>query len=122
MDSREIARLLLFPARLAGVTAVVLTLSGYAALALLYWWDGVVTAAASLLFALLAIWGVLRIEPLLPFAAYLGSFFLTGGWYTLLHGGYAGLIGTGAFSYAVAGALTVVSAVAARTHSREMAP
>jgi len=127
MDSREIARLLLFLARLAGAAAVVLTIAGYATLAPSYCCDGwsvlmgVGMAAANLLFALLAILGVLKAKPPLLFIAFFCPFFLTVGWYSSTYGGFVSLIGIGGFFYLIAGTLTVVSAVAARAHRREMA-
>jgi hypothetical protein len=124
MDSREIARLLLFLARLAGLAAVVLTTVGYAGLVVFYCcdrWDGLHLAVANVLFASLAVLGVFTNRASLLFVAFVGSFFFTAGWYALLNGGFFSLIGVGNFSYLFAGFLTVASAVAARAHRREVA-
>ena len=122
MDSREIARLLLFLARLAGLAAVVLTTVGYTGLVIFYCcdrWDGLPLAGANVLFASLAVLGIFTNGASLLFVAFIGSFFLTAGWYALLNGGFFSLVGVGNFSYLFAGLLAVVSAVAARAHRRE---
>jgi hypothetical protein len=124
MDSREVARLLHFLARLAGVAAVLLTTVGYAGLVVFYCcdrWNGLHLAVANVLFASLAVLGVFTNRASLLFVAFIGSFFLTAGWYSLIYGGFVSLIGIGGFFYLIAGTLTVVSAVAARAHRREMA-
>jgi hypothetical protein len=124
MDSREIARLLLFLARLAGLAAVVLTTVGYTGLLVFYCcdrWDGLHLAAANVVLASLAVLGVFTDRTSLLFVAFVGSFFFIAGWYALLGGGFFSPIGVGHFSYLFAGLLAVVSAVAARACRREAA-
>ncbi len=122
MDSREIAQVLLFLARLAGVAAVVLTLGGYAGLVISYCcdgWNGLELLGANVLFAALAVLGALFNRASLLFVAFVGSFFAAG-WYALLNGGFFSFIGVGNFSYLFAALLTAAGAAAARAHSREM--
>jgi hypothetical protein len=124
MDSRDIARLLGFLARLAGLAAVVLTTVGYTGLVILDCcdrWDGLHMVGAHVVLASLAVLGIFTNRASLLFVAFVGSFFFTAGWYALLGGGFFSPIGVGNFSYLFAGLLAVVSAVAARAHRREAA-